>query len=182
MLERLELHGITPQGHCIYRAVLVPRLKKLTLTRQNQIHGTTSEMSVREVLNDELSAASLHGAPAAKVSGRLGLNDFELRLTHAHPMRDYIVQYDESDFAFVSRLCEHYGIFYFFAHENGRDAVVFGDSRITFPPIDGSGGIEYRPPSGLANAAAASVFGSSVPATWCRPRSACATTITGFRP
>ncbi len=105
MLELLGLHGITPQGDYIYRAVLVPRLKKLALTRQNQIHGTTLEMSVREVLNDELTAASLHGAPAAKVSGRLGLNDFELRLTHAYPMRDYIVQYDETDFAFKAYPC-----------------------------------------------------------------------------
>ncbi|EDP65154.1 hypothetical protein BAL199_01369 [alpha proteobacterium BAL199] len=158
MIERLELQGITPQGDYIYRIILVPRLQKLALTRQNQIHGTTAEMSVREVLNDELTAGSLKGAPAAKVSGRLGLNDFELRLSQQYPMRDYIVQYDESDFAFISRLCEHYGIFYFFAHENGRDTVVFGDSRITFPPIEGSGDIAYRPPSGLANTGAAGVF------------------------
>ncbi len=158
MVERLELQGITPQGDYIYRAVLVPRLHKLALTRQNQIHGTTAEMSVREVLNDELTAAALHGVPAAKLSGRLGLNDFELRLTHAYPMRDYIVQYDESDFAFISRLCEHYGIFYFFVHENSRDAMVFGDSRITFPTIEGPGSLAYHPPSGLANTGAAGVF------------------------
>ena len=96
MLEGIQLRASTPQGQYVYRAVLVPSLQKLALTRQNQIHGTATPVSVREVLNDELSANALKGAPAAAVSGRLGLNDFELRLTHTYPQRDYIVQYDES--------------------------------------------------------------------------------------
>ncbi|MEQ8398378.1 type VI secretion system tip protein TssI/VgrG [Thalassobaculum sp.] len=158
MLEGIELSGMTPQGQCVYRAVLVPRLQKLALSRQNQIHGTTTPVSVREVLSDELSASALKGTPAAGVAGRLSLNDFELRLTHPYPKRDYIVQYDESDFDFISRQCEHYGIFYFFTHDSGRDVVVFGDSRIAFPTVSGPGRLAYRPGSGLANASAASVF------------------------
>ena len=158
MIERIELNGMTPHGDYVYRAVLVPRLHKLAMTRQNQIHGTIVAVSVREVLNDELTASSLKGSAVTKVSGRLGLNDFEIRLTRKYPERDYIVQYDESDLAFISRLCEHYGIFYFFVHDNNRDAVVFGDSRITFPAIEGSGSIAYRPPSGLADAAETAVF------------------------
>ncbi|MEQ8398377.1 type VI secretion system tip protein TssI/VgrG [Thalassobaculum sp.] len=158
MVRQMELHDITPHGQYIYRLVLVPRLQMLTLTRQNQIHGTAIEVSVREILNAQLTAADLKGAPAAKVSGRLGLNDFELRMSRSYPTRDYIVQYDESDFAFISRLCEHNGIFYFFAHENGKDSVVFSDSRITFPAIDGLEQIPYRSSHGLANARSSSVF------------------------
>ncbi len=152
MLERIEQHGATPQGQYLYRAILVPRLQKLALTRQNQIHGTSAPVTVREVLVDELTANTLKGEAAATVSGRLGLNDIDLRLTQTYPQRDYIVQYDESDFAFVSRLCEHYGIFYFFTHENGRDVAVFGDSRVAFPHAAGSGKVAYRTASGLSNA------------------------------
>ena len=94
MVERIELNGMTPHGDYIYRAVLVPRLHKLAMTRQNQIHGTIVAVSVREVLNDELTAGSLKGSAVTKVSGRLGLNDFEIRLTRKYPERDYIVQYD----------------------------------------------------------------------------------------
>jgi len=158
MLEEIELRDVTPQGQFVYRAVLVPRLQRLALTRQNQIHGTATPVSVREVLEHELSASQLKGAPAAAVSGRLGLDDFELRLTHTYPQRDYIVQYDESDFAFISRLCEHYGIFYFFSHETGRDVVVYGDSRVAFPTTGGTGSVRFRTASGLANAAEAAVF------------------------
>jgi len=158
MIESMELLGGTPQSNYVYRAVLVPRLKRLALTRQNQIHGTAAPVSVREVLNDELSANSLKGSPASAVSGRLGMNDFELWLTQEYPQRDYIVQCDESDLAFISRLCENYGIFYYFTHDNGRDVAVFGDSRVAFPHAGGPGSVAYRPVSGLANASEAAVY------------------------
>lgn len=158
MLESIELQAATPQSQFVYRAVLVPRLQRLALTRQNQIHGTGAPVSVREVLNAELSASSLKGAPASVVSGRLGMNDFELRLSQEYPTRDYIVQHDESDLAFISRLCEHYGIFYFFTHDTGRDIVVFGDYRVAFPHTGGTGSVAYRPASGLVNAAEPAVY------------------------
>jgi type VI secretion system secreted protein VgrG len=44
-------------------------------------------------------------------------------------MRDYVVQYEESDFDFISRLCEREGIFYWFDHAAGRDRVVFADAN-----------------------------------------------------
>jgi len=37
--------------------------------------------------------------------------------------RDYIVQYRESDFNFISRLMEHAGIYYYFTHENGTHTM-----------------------------------------------------------
>jgi len=37
--------------------------------------------------------------------------------------RDYVVQYRESDFNFVSRLMEHAGIYYYFTHENGKHTM-----------------------------------------------------------
>ena len=172
IVERLDRTGVTPQGDRVFRAILVPRLKKLALTRQNQIYGTDEPVNVRDVLAAELGSGRLKGVAAAKVSGRLGANDFELRMTQIYPKRDYIVQYDESDFAFISRLCEHYGIFYFFVHENDRDSVVFSDSRITFPTIGEPGEIAYRPRSGLTNTQSAGVFrfvsrNSLVPAQVC---------------
>jgi type VI secretion system VgrG family protein len=158
MLESIELHAATPRSHYIYKAVLVPRLQRLELSRQNQIHGTAVPVSVREVLTEQLSASNLKGGPASSVSGRLNTNDFELRLSQTYPKRDYIVQHDESDLSFISRLCEHYGIFYYFTHDSGRDIAVFGDYRVAFPQIGGPGNVAYRPASGLTNAGDAAVF------------------------
>lgn len=63
----------------------------------------------------------------SEVFSRLGLNDFELRLRKDHPQADYVVQYRESDFQFVSRLLEHEGIFYYFRHGADRHTMILGD-------------------------------------------------------
>jgi type VI secretion system secreted protein VgrG len=60
-----------------------------------------------------------------------------------HPTWEYLVQYNETDFNFVSRLMEQEGIFYYFVHEKGKhtmwlvDAMTIpekipGDSKIPF--------------------------------------------------
>jgi len=49
-------------------------------------------------------------------------------LTGSYQPREYCVQYRESDFTFVSRLMEQYGIFYFFEHENGKHTMVLADA------------------------------------------------------
>ncbi|HWA97948.1 MAG TPA: type VI secretion system tip protein VgrG, partial [Pirellulales bacterium] len=46
-----------------------------------------------------------------------------------HPQREYCVQYNETDFAFVSRLMEEEGIFYYFRHENGKHTLVLADQK-----------------------------------------------------
>jgi type VI secretion system VgrG family protein len=42
---------------------------------------------------------------------------YEMKLSHPYPPREYTVQYRESDFAFLSRLMEEEGIFYWFWHD-----------------------------------------------------------------
>ena len=37
-----------------------------------------------------------------------------------YPKLDYCVQYNETDFDFVHRLLEEFGIYYFFEHEESR--------------------------------------------------------------
>ncbi len=59
----------------------------------------------------------------------LGFSDFELQLSGNHPVREYCVQYSETDFNFVSRLMEEEGIFYFFRHEAGKHVLVLADHK-----------------------------------------------------
>jgi type VI secretion system VgrG family protein len=160
IVDFLQQLGMTTQGQYIYRATLVPRLSKLAMSRQNQVYGTNGEASVVDVISAELTAASKAG-PGQNVAGRLGQQDSELRLSGAYPKRDYIVQYDESDLDFVSRLAEQAGIFYFFEHDGQRDIVVFGDAAIAFKQIAGQSPLVYRPDGGLINVARAAVRGFS---------------------
>lgn len=66
-----------------------------------------------------------------------GFDDVDNRLTENYPQRNYCVQYQESDFAFVSRLMEHEGIYYFFEHENGKTILILCDNLSAHRAVEG---------------------------------------------
>ncbi len=72
---------------------------------------------------------------------------YELRLSGSYPVRTYCVQYRETDFAFISRLMEEEGIFYYFTHE-GQEMMVIGDSTAAYSTCSPQGEVEYRTPTG----------------------------------
>jgi len=69
----------------------------------------------------------------------------EWRLTGSYPTRDYCVQYQETDLAFISRLLESEGIYYFFeADEDGNLTMVLCDDSTAAKPIDGEPTLHRR--------------------------------------
>ncbi len=58
--------------------------------------------------------------------------DFKMSLTATYPTLEYCVQYRETDFNFISRLMEQFGIFYFFQHEDGKHTMVIADSSSAY--------------------------------------------------
>ncbi|KXU86474.1 type IV secretion protein Rhs [Paraburkholderia monticola] len=71
--------------------------------------------------------------------------DYSFSLTGNDEARDWCVQYAETDFSFVSRLCEEEGWFYFFKHESGKHTLVIADSNDAFEPLPGSATLAYTP-------------------------------------
>ena len=70
----------------------------------------------------------------------------EKRLTGSYRQWEYCVQYQETDFNFVSRLMEEEGIFYYFEHAMGRHTLVLCDDVSVLTPCpDGYGSIPYIP-------------------------------------
>lgn len=65
------------------------------------------------------------------------------------PPRDFVVQYRESDFDFISRLMEEEGIFYFFEHTATGHKMVFGDSKVAHVASPLAAKTPFRAPSGL---------------------------------
>ena len=53
---------------------------------------------------------------------------YEASLTGAYKKLEYCVQYRETDFNFISRLMEQFGIFYFFQHDDSDHTMMLGDS------------------------------------------------------
>ena len=54
-------------------------------------------------------------------------NNTRFALANTYPVRNYCVQYRESDFAFASRLMEEEGIYYYFEHTASKHTMVLAD-------------------------------------------------------
>jgi type VI secretion system secreted protein VgrG len=103
------------ERHYRYQAVVRPWTWYMTRTENSKIfQNKTAIDMILEVLF----------YPYGNVSSWGVLN----RTTDSYRKWDYCVQYQESDFNFVSRMMEHEGIYYFFKHEMGKHTLVLADS------------------------------------------------------
>ena len=94
-----------------YRLSIVPWLWFLTKTESRRIfQNKNCSDIIKQVFAD------------------LGFNDYELRIDGGK-IREYCVQYGESDFVFVSRLLEEEGYAYFFKHEAKKHTLVIVDKQ-----------------------------------------------------
>ncbi len=87
-------------------------------------HDVFVDATVPEILSGK---AALFGLDA----------DTDLRLVGKYPQRELVIQYAETDLAFVSRLAEHLGVSFFFEHQSGRDVLVFTDHAAGFSATEG---------------------------------------------
>ncbi|MDR2788531.1 MAG: phage late control D family protein, partial [Candidatus Accumulibacter sp.] len=100
--------------HVFYRITLKPWLHLATLTSDCKIY---QDVTVVELLDALLSD---YGYPVEK------------RLTGSYPRRDYQTQYDETDYVFFCRLCEEWGIQWYFEHRDGAHRLVLIDEMSAY--------------------------------------------------
>ena len=113
-----------------YRLLLVPRAHRLTLVDLQEVFLNTS---VPDIVKQKLDLVGLGGT------------DVEMRMRVPYAPRDFVVEYRETDLAFVSRLTEHLGIGFFFTHEGGDDKIVFTDNPAGYRPVEGHETAVFRP-------------------------------------
>lgn len=105
-LSRAE---VGPHDHRLYRVVMVPWLWFLSKNQNCRIFQEKNTKDiVSQIFNDN------------------GFADFDFKASGGSA-REYCVQYNESDFEFVSRLLEEDGIAYYFKHEQGKHTMVLVD-------------------------------------------------------
>ena len=130
VVSRLTNGGPVPgTNKTAYRAELVPWLWFLTRTADIRIF---EDQAVPEIIKN--------------VFTNLGFADFRFQLERIYPKREYVVQYRETDFNFVSRLMEEEGIFYFFEQTNGKHELVLGDSVSAYGSFPGDDWIPFASP------------------------------------
>ena len=128
-----------------YRFELVPWLERLNYSRASQIYGTNQEVSVVDVLEAEFAGTLRNATRIADPDFRIFKHELRLRNPDQYPKRDHLVQYEETDFAFISRLAEHYGIYYFFENDQSVEKVVFADENLFTKPIEGDAILDWKP-------------------------------------
>jgi type VI secretion system secreted protein VgrG len=134
-VTRMSLGG-TFDRRARYHATVRPWLFLMSGRRNSRIFQQQSILDVAKALFREQ-----------------GFSDFEESLDETYAAKDYIVQYQESNFAFVSRLLEGAGISYYFRHEDGKHTLVLTDSISGHETVSGYEAVAFHPEgSGRAEA------------------------------
>lgn len=137
MLAEFEQLGQVDHYY-FYRAVLVPRLWRLNLTRLTDVY-THEQRSTDSILH-VLSRNNLKGSDV----------QLSLKNTEAYRLRSFICQYQETDLNFISRWMEFEGLYYFFDHNSSQATgevlriVDFKEAQPTEPLV-----LRYTPPENV---------------------------------
>ncbi|HVK70362.1 MAG TPA: type VI secretion system tip protein TssI/VgrG [Polyangium sp.] len=107
LVQRIEQTAVELSGLSTYEIRIVPRLSLLTQNRDYRVFQRQTVPAIAKRLLEDWFV------------------DHEWRLDPAaFPVLEYRVQYGESDFAFLARLCEEAGISFFFEPRDGRGSVL----------------------------------------------------------
>jgi type VI secretion system secreted protein VgrG len=74
-----------------------------------------------------------------------GFTDYRNDLKLTYTPLDYCVQFQETNFAFVSRLMEEAGICYFFEHTDSAHTLVLADDPASFEDCENAAAIPFKP-------------------------------------
>ncbi|MAD44751.1 MAG: type VI secretion system tip protein VgrG [Oceanospirillaceae bacterium] len=125
-INHIAMLDVTDEGLRRYRIEVTSGLWFTTLGSKNRVfHKKNAKDIITEVLGDYASVLKTQ----FKASGPF-------------TVREYCVQFDESDFEFVSRLMAEEGISYYFTHGDGKHEMVMADDTQDFFDAE-SAKIEY---------------------------------------
>ncbi|OJA52468.1 type IV secretion protein Rhs, partial [Burkholderia ubonensis] len=115
---------------CRYRLTMQPWIY---LADQRSDYRIFQNKSVDEIIDDVLKAYSY---------------SYDKRLSGRYPKLVYQVQYGETDFAFIQRLMQEHGIYWFFEHSNKVHRMVLVDHLGAHKPVDSAAyrTLRYYPP------------------------------------
>ncbi|APR82344.1 VgrG protein [Minicystis rosea] len=133
MVARFE-QGDAGKKLTSYRVTVVPKAWRLLHRRDCRIF---QELSAPDIIKKVLEGAGL-------ASG----TDFAIHLRGSYATREYCVQWRESDWAYICRLVEDEGMFFYFEHHDDKHVLVFADDAGAHAAISGESTIVYRPELG----------------------------------
>jgi type VI secretion system secreted protein VgrG len=130
-LDCLQRYG----PYLLYRVLFKPRLFVLTLVKGHRIF---LDKTLTEFTAEVLTTAGF-AAP----------EDFEFRCSQNYPSLEFVCQYAESPFDFLSRWFERDGLAYYFEHGAEKERLVVSDTNMAFSALPGLSNFTYAPITGL---------------------------------
>jgi len=119
LFRKLSGPTILTRGYNTWRAEIVPQMAFMAYTSDCRIFQNKTVVDIiTKVLN-------VHGIQRYEFRNMMG----------SYPLLDYCVQYRESALNFISRLMEHFGIYYWFEHGDSGHTLVMADSARAAQPL-----------------------------------------------
>ncbi|SIO92810.1 type VI secretion system tip protein TssI/VgrG [Vibrio spartinae] len=110
--------GDTGHSHTFYSVTLVPALERLSLRRNSRIFQEKNILDIFKILFQEMN-----------------ITDYVFSVKRECALREFCVQYRESDLDFFHRLAAEEGLMYTFTHEEGKHTLVVTDNSEGFAPL-----------------------------------------------
>jgi type VI secretion system secreted protein VgrG len=113
-----------------YVAKMVPQVALLDMCKRSAVY---QNLTIEEMVEQIMASYGLSAAL-----------EFHPSTTMNSPKREYMVQYQETDWAFISRWLEHDGYFYWFRHEKDCAMLVIAHANDDMTAISDPSVIRYR--------------------------------------
>jgi len=107
------------RGYFTWRAEIIPQMGFMAYPSDCRIFQNKTVVQIIKLVLD------IHGIQSYEFRSIMG----------DYPVLDYCVQYRESALNFISRLMEHFGIYYWFEHHETSHKLVITDSAIAAKPM-----------------------------------------------
>jgi type VI secretion system VgrG family protein len=131
LVRRIQMHAVHAPRPTHYDLTLVPKLWRLGLTKRSRIYRDMSHLDVVKAVLQQ------HGFREGE--------HFADHTEESYPPRESVVQYRETDLAFVQRLLAHNGIHFHFMQDPGGEVLVLGDRNAAFEPVQHEDQLVYHP-------------------------------------
>jgi type VI secretion system secreted protein VgrG len=120
LFRKLSGPAVLARGYKTWRAEIVPQAAFMAYTSDCRIFQNKTVVDI-----------------ITKVLEVHGITRYEFRNLMGHyPALDYCVQYRESALNFISRLMEHFGLYYWFEHEQSGHTLVIADAARAAKPLE----------------------------------------------
>lgn len=133
VIRRIEHTGMNGRDF-LYEVEVIPALFLLSLRKNCRIFQKKNTQEIVKTVLEEAGITS---------------NGYRFALANTDRLRGFCVQYQESDFEFISRLMEEEGIYYFFEHYIDKHVMVICDNKAVHIPIQGNSSVTCNSGDGL---------------------------------